>query len=238
MTRVILVMCSLLLRPTDYSQGVEFFEKHQYDAAISKLLRAVRTQPADSQAWKALGVSYAAKSDYVRAVDPLQRACKLDPKLEDACYFLGRALYALDRFELSAAVLRQQLPLDKHPWRIHLGIAQALEALGLPAEAEEEFRLAVANCSPLEDKAVVAYAHFLFRAGRLDDAVAALEPLLKTLPQSISGHLEMGRALYQLDRVTEAIPHLQTACSPSAESAPACRLLEKAQRLQGSRISK
>src|ERR1051325_8991091 len=72
---------------SDYEQGVAYFQSGDLAAAIPFLARAADAHPRDAQMWKALGVAYAARKDYVSAEPPLRLACELDAKLEDACYF-------------------------------------------------------------------------------------------------------------------------------------------------------
>jgi Flp pilus assembly protein TadD len=126
-----------------YKRGVEAFERGQAAEAVQVLNQAAELAPDNAQVWKALGVVYASRGDFERAADPFSKACALASQLRDACYFHARNLYALNRFEPSLAVLRKALPYDHSPWRIHLGIAQALEALARPQEAEKEFRIAI-----------------------------------------------------------------------------------------------
>jgi len=233
----VILLC-LMLAPGDYERGAALFAGGRYDEAIAVLARVSREHPSDARVWKALGVTYAAKADYALALDPLQRACALNPRLEDACYFEARALYALDRFEDSIAVLRAELPRDASPWRIHLGIAQASEALGRAAEAEPRFQNAMAMSPAGNHQAAVAYAHFLLRAGRLDSAEETLAPLVRAHPEAADAQLELGRVLYQFGRVPEAIAHLRIACRLMPGNQQARLLLDRAGRLQDSRTVK
>jgi len=184
----------------------------------------VEAKPEDAQAWKALGVAYAAQNLYLEGEPALRRACELNPKLEDACYFHARALYALDRFDGSLAVLARIAPKS---WKVRLGMAQALEALGRAADAEREFRQVLTMPGP-DAQTGVAFGLFLVRQGRFDEAVAPLEEVVKRFPASSEGHLHLGRALMEQGKIDGAIVQLERAVALSPGSAQGHLLLAKA----------
>jgi Flp pilus assembly protein TadD len=118
-----------------YQQGSSLFQTGKFEEAAARFEQARQLTPQDARVLKALGTSYAAFGDHERASEPLERSCRIDSGLEDVCYYHARNLYALNRFESAIAVLRRLLRNDRHPWRIHLGIAQASEGLGRAEEA-------------------------------------------------------------------------------------------------------
>lgn len=222
MLRVLL----LLAFQTDYERGVSLFEGGNPQAAIEPLERAVKNDPKNAQAWKALGVVHAAMGDYGLAEGPFRNACERDGNLPDACYFWARALYALNRFEESLAALDKGARSERRPWRTQLARAQALDGLGRAEEAERSFRSA-AKDEKADASAGVAYAVFLFRQGRTKEAVEPLNTVLQRYPNAPAANLEMGRVLLQLDRITDALPYLEKAVKLDPSSAPAHLLLSK-----------
>jgi tetratricopeptide (TPR) repeat protein len=197
---------------TYYQRGVELFRKGQAEEARPHLQKAVELAPTAPH-WKALGVLEASVGNYAQAEPALRQACRLDPGEEDACYYLGRARYALDRFEASLAALEQALPRDTRPWRVHLGMAQALEALGRASEAEEQFRraLKLAGRTAPDFDARLHLGIFLVRQGRTGEAVEVLGESAREHPGSARAHYQLGRALLQLDRLEEAEKSLRRA---------------------------
>ena len=208
-----------------YREGVRLFESGKPADAAKYLEKATTLAPANAQYWKVLGVTHAAQKDYAAALWPFQKACELSPSLVDACYFYGRALYALDRYEPAIKALDRAMQFASSKPRSQLGKAQALEALGRAAQAETEYRAAGS-----EVEAPVLYGQFLFRAGRLDEALT----ILKTARPSEDSRYQLGRVLYQLGRLDEAIANLEAA--PNKPEAKL--LLEKAYRRLGSNTSK
>jgi Flp pilus assembly protein TadD len=234
------VLALLLLALADpaqpfYEQGVAHFRAGNPAAAVEPLARAVELNPKHAQAWKALGASYAAQADFPNAAAPFRTACELEPKLEDACYYYGRNAYALNQFDLSLSVLEKALRHDRRPARVHLGLAQALEALGRRAEAEPVFRKAMeANQRASRDQRLrpgedprLHYGVFLFREARTEEALRSFEAALKDSPEHARIRMETGRALFQLGRIEEAAPHLERAVQLEPENGPAHLLLGK-----------
>ena len=171
---------------------------------------------------KALGVAHSILSQYELAEPAFAQACRLAPKLADACYFHGRALYALNRFEASIAALEKAGGSAK----VRLGIGQALEALGRFDQAERAMREATANSN--DPAASVALGLLLLRTARAAQAEAILTGTLRRFPQSAEANLGLGRALMERAAVDLAIPHLERAVSLTPESAQAHLLLAKA----------
>jgi Flp pilus assembly protein TadD len=154
-----------------FQQGTTLFSKGQLAEAAQKFEQARALAPNNAKIWKALGVSYAAMSDYERANHPLSQACDLDPMLEDACYFYGRNLYALNRFEPAVAAMVKAQRATRYPWRVQLGLAQTYEGLADVRQAEPAFRKSISlfEALPAGKRGLpdfdprVHYALFLYR---------------------------------------------------------------------------
>ncbi len=190
-------------------------------------------QPAAPRAaldWKSAGVRAAQQGDYETAAQAFAEACRLDPRLPDACYFQGRALYYLNRFEEALPPLKASLGVDKDAARAHTAIAQALEALGRASEAEHSFRQALRSGRSPDTR--VRYAVFLFRQGRTEEALKPLQDALQRDPAHFDANLEAGRVLLQLGRLDDAVRHLDRALQsrPGASQAHllAARALQRA----------
>ena len=69
-------------------------------AAVLLLLWSPQALPPSSAAdWKAAGVAEVGAQRMDAAAAAFGKACELDPKDEDACYFFGRTLSSLDQWE-------------------------------------------------------------------------------------------------------------------------------------------
>lgn len=216
-----------------YRQGVAFFRDGQREQAVAALSEAARSAPRSAQIWKMLGVVYASASDYERAAEPFEKACSLAPALEDACYFHGRNLYALNRFGPAAEALEKAVSHGKAP-KAYLALAQTQEALGDAEAAEHSFRQAIRLYEKLsaplrglpEFDPRVHYALFLFRQGRPGDALGPAQQAVRDAPESAKARYELGRILYHLNRLTEAEAELRKSVQLGF-GAPAALMLGK-----------
>ncbi len=211
---------NLVLRQAPQSPGAHFylgvvrFRLRRFGEARQALLQAAKLAPTQARVWKALGAVYAAESDFVMAEEPFGKACELDPREEDACFYLARNYYAMNRFEAAVSAFEKALAVDNKPWRVHGGMALALEGLGRHLEAERHFRRAVklhtSQGSPDENPRIDLGA-FLYKQGRTDEALVELERSVRDSPDSARARFELGRVLFHKDRLKEAESHLEKA---------------------------
>jgi Flp pilus assembly protein TadD len=213
-----------------FEAGIAAFQKRDFASAVQQFQRAVSLDPRHARAWKALGVVHAAREDFGGADEPFRKACELDARLEDACYYYGRNAYAMNRFELSLDAMNKGLGYDRRPWRIHLGMAQALEGLGRAADADAQFRKSIQlmgsdrpstpDFDPRLNRSV-----FLYRQGRLEEALSAIRPVAEEYPRLARPRIELGRTLLQLGRLQEAAHAVEEAVKIEPDSSAAHLLL-------------
>jgi Flp pilus assembly protein TadD len=218
------VILVFLAQLPDYDQGVALFEKGDAVAALLFFDRAAKADPNNAQKWKALGAAQAALKQYSEAEQSFGRACKLDYKVPDACFFHARALYALDRYEEALAALQHA---DPRNWRARLARAESLDALGRATEAEQEYKQSHSLCGNADPKPAVGYAQFLVRQGRAGDSIALLRETVSTHSSNAEAHLWLGRALFETNKLPEALPHLEKAVALTPTSPQAHILLAK-----------
>jgi Flp pilus assembly protein TadD len=223
-TLATLAICAVA-HASDYDQGVALFDRGQFAAALPYLDRAAHADPQNAQKWKAVGVTYAALKQYREAEETLGRACRLDYKVPDACFFYARTLYALDRYDDALAALDRA---DPRSWRARLARAESLEALGRAPQAEQEFKTSLTLCRNSDPKPAVAYAQFLIRQARAPEAIPRLEEALTAHPTNPEAHLWLGRALFDTNKLEAALPHLERAATLSPTNPQAHLLLAKA----------
>ena len=120
------------------------------------------------------------------------------------------------------------MPRSPQRWKIHLGMAQALEALARAQEAEQEFKKTLALARDSDSQPGVAYGLFLVRQGRFEEAVAPLQEVLQRFPESADAHTHLGRALLERGQIEASTAHLERAVAMQPASAQAHLLLAKA----------
>ena len=212
-SRMTVLVGLLLLAPPEaqeaYRKGVELFGQNRAAEAIPHFAEAARLAPGEAQYWKALGAAHAKIEDYHGAIEPFRRACELDPRLPDACYYLGRAYYAADLYEKALEPLRVALRHDAVKGRVEAALGQCHEALMQPEEAEKWFRSAVRRRDEGRQMAHLAYARFLTRQGRAEEAVPVAEAA--QAPETAEARFELAFALSQCDRLEEALRAVERA---------------------------
>ena len=197
-----------------YQQGAESFRLGRIDDAITAFEEAVRLAPADARAWKGLGVAHAARGNYKSAEQPLRKACEIDPRDPDVCYYLGLASYNLGRYENATDAYNKALKAPGDAGRARAGLGLVLEALGKADAGERELREAtkIANGKSLPDSDPrVELGAFLFRQGRLEEAARVLEQAAGARPDSPRAQFELARILVQKESLHEAVERLKQA---------------------------
>ena len=189
-------------RNSALDQGIAKFQRNDFAGAVQAFLKVIQQQPSNTRALTYLGMAYAVQEDYKSAQDPLRRACDLHPAEENACYFLGRTYYKLNRFEEAVGAFQVALHDAGRPGRTHNGMALALEALSKNSEAERSYLEAIRLG---EERALVDYGMFLYKQGRGKESLEMLR---------------RAHAQPELARVTEALAHIPLAKLPGGEPAP------------------
>lgn len=214
-----------------YYLGVARFRQRRFREAVTALEAAVRISPSRGEVWKLLGAAYVAQRDFPSAEAPLRQACDLQPQDEDACYYLGRNYHELSRFEEAIAAFEKARPIEtQNRWRVHSGLALALEGLHRPEEAERQFRLAVGSYRDRgrrDEDPRIDFGVFLFRQGRAPEAAYQLQQAVSASPDSARARFELGRVLHGAGRLPEAAAQLEKAVELDPKRAEAHLLLAK-----------
>lgn len=221
------LIVAVLLQPSpqrEYEQAVALLQKGQTVEAIALLDKTLHDHSSSAPLWRLLGVAQAQHGNLPAAVDSFAKACDLNASLPDACYYLGRALYSVNRFEEALDPLKKAIRVDAVKARSETALAECYEGMGQAQEAEEFFRWAVARKDRAYERATLAYARFLIRAGRTGESVGLLRESLEANPNSPEANYQMARVLQQLDKVEEALPFAEKAVARKGD-VPQYRLM-------------
>jgi len=180
----------------------------------------------DAAEWMARGRAAIAARDTAKAAAAFGKACDLAPADGEACYFFGRTLQALDRFEEASRPLEQALKTSRETdaSRIHRALALNFVGLVEPAKAEPHFLAAIRSYKGEGDDPRVDYGSFLTRQARAMEALPLLEQAAKAKPDSARAHAELGRAQLDADKLESAVRNLERAVRLD-QSVTAVRLL-------------
>lgn len=183
-------------------RGSEALRKQDPASAERELLEAVREEPSNVRALTLLGVAFIGQEKYSAAEQPLRKACALEPRESDACYYLGRLLYTLNRYDDSRKAL--EIALRFSPGgrgRVFHGLALTLAAMGEDEAAERNYRAAVQEGYRL---ALIDYGMFLFHHGRGRESIP---------------YLEKANATAELQRVRRALEGAPAPTGPPGDAA-------------------
>ena len=197
-----------------YQKGTAYFRNGQLNEAIVEFEEVTRIAPSDARAWKSLGAAYAAQGNNRKAEGPLRKACEMDRRDADACYYFGLASYNLGKYEAAIEAYKTALKAGGAAARVRSGLGLALEATGRAEDAERELRAAIlqeSGKSIADFDPRVELGAFLYRQGRLAEALVALEESVKVRPDSARAFFELARALILYDRLADAASRLNEA---------------------------
>ncbi len=157
--------------------GQQSFRNKDWVAAEREFVEAARKEPRNAAAQRWLGMTYAAQQKYLQAEAPFRRACELRDR--DACYYLGRTLYTLSRFDAALEAFAKAGPATG---RVLLGQALAHQALGHERESEALYRKAIAAG---DQQAAIDYESFRRSRAAAGDAVSAVRFERRELPFTV-----------------------------------------------------
>ena len=211
-------------------RGVNALNAGRFAQAEAALREAVRTDPANAHAWKALGVVFAAQGLHDLSSEPFEKACRLNPREPDACYYLARNHYLLNRFEESLELFDRLTKASGNDWRYENGRGLALLALSRYPAAEQAFELAMkreTGQASLEEKPAINLGSLYSRAGEPEKARAVLLRVVQQFPAAARAWFELAKVQVQLEELKLAKQSLEAALRAKPAYAEAHLLLAK-----------
>ena len=175
---------SMRSRPDDmashYNLGNFYMGRGQMAEAVTELETATRLQPDALPPYVNVALAYNALGQNDKAEASLRRALSLDPTNAAANLNLGMLLAEVGKMSEAEQAFRAAFKADPKS-------AQAAYNLGVllakdhPEEALTWCRRA-AELRPDNPQYGYTYAFYLYRAGRLDDALKAIRPVHQRFP--------------------------------------------------------
>jgi tetratricopeptide (TPR) repeat protein len=222
------LLLALLAAPPELAEGIRRFQAGDYLAAQQAFESALPA--AGAEGWRWLGMTRAVQGLNGRAELAFEKACQLDSRTAENCYYLGRARYENNRFEGAIEAHEAALKARRDWWRALQGLGLALEALGRNEAAESTLRKAVERSrgqAPPEFDPRVDLGVFYFRQGNAPAALIVLKEALKDAPASGRALFETGKVYAALGEDQQALELLRRAVAANPSAAPAHLLLGK-----------
>jgi predicted CXXCH cytochrome family protein len=181
--------------------------------ALTDESRAVRAEAARILAAVHGGFSEAQKTAFAVAAEEFVK--KQNAIAERAAGHMMLAAFYTDLGDNAKAEAAYRLGQKVEPEfvPVRLNFAEMLDDLNRPAEAESEYRNAIASAMTDADRGISrdSLARFLIRQKRYDEGVAELKIATELLPNNAQTQYFYGVALNSLGRFPEALPYLEKA---------------------------
>jgi tetratricopeptide (TPR) repeat protein len=167
-----------------YDEGVELIAEKSDEQAFEKLRKAIEAFPRYFAALDRLGNEYVLRGHYRPAIILLSEAIKINPKSFSSTFGLGLARFRLNDLELAIANFDRSIELYRDSVQANLWRGISLHAVGKYAEAEKALHVAGKLSKGELPEVHWQLARVYKDQGRLADAVAELELLLKLKPDA------------------------------------------------------
>ncbi len=198
--------------------GAALGDRGEFDEAESVLRNVIDLAPTFAKPYEDLGILFMHQKRPEEAVPLLEKATRLDPKLEAAHFQLGVALAATGRGKEADTAFEQSFELS--PSRKMMALAAEHHQAGRLQDAEQLCRK-VLQQNPKQVDALRMLGLIAAAAGDLDEAESLLRQALAEAPDHVPAMFELGRVLKELDRSEDAIEVYQALLKIQPDNAKA-----------------
>jgi tetratricopeptide (TPR) repeat protein len=205
------------------------FDARDYTRAKSLAEEVLHADPRNAKAHLALGRALMRLNQNTPAREQFEAAIAIDPNFENG-YALATAYLALKQEASAARIFAEMLSGLGDTAEIHLSFGRAYADAGLPDQAIQEFKTAIARDGKLPSAHYCLGAAYLQSMGEIDDSQAAaeFEKELQINPDDFLSHLELGSIDLTDHNLTGAIAELTGAEGLDAQNPDAPLFLAQA----------
>lgn len=195
---------------TNLQKAFELQQSNQVDAAITLFDDILIKNPDQPDALHGLGLAYAQKQDFTRAIEYFKQAIAIQPTIAPYHNNLGNAYKAVGKFEPATVHYRQALRLRPNYAEAHNNLGNIYYLLGQWHPALEEYEKSIR----IDPKAIDTHynlANTYVQCERFLDAVAHYEAVLKTRSDHLGATHNLAITYCLLKRYAQAKPLLMKA---------------------------
>lgn len=189
------------------NRGQFFLAITQYEKARQELEQAARVRPSLTQVWVDLGEAYVGMAEIGKAEELFKHALALDSNLDAAHVALGRLYHLIGLF---AEAAREYGNCSEDCSPAHLGLGEALLALGQHPEAEQAYEKAIKTYPGMAD-AHAGIAQVYYRTDRREEAERSAKAALNADRDTPRAHVVLARLAQDRGRSSEAAQHCRAA---------------------------
>lgn len=194
-----LLAFQLMIGPTQhYEIAKDYFAQQKFPEAVREVDIALHEDPylVPALVLKARLATFAHRTDVARSC--LITAITIDPKFEEAQFYLGALFYTQNDFNLAISPLEKAQALSpKSPLPVFY-LAMTHEALGHETKALELYQQAEElspEKSELSGEILVAYGRSLSSLGRVQEGMEKDRQAIEMNPESRDAHYELAKGL-------------------------------------------
>jgi tetratricopeptide (TPR) repeat protein len=183
-----------------------YLDLRDFPAAQRHAERAVKLDPNNPEAHRALGTLFSATGNLTATLGEGQKAIDLAPNDVRNWVQMGALCYGIRRYSDAARYLRRALELDPSQVDANVNLADALFQVDLtPATRAEIHRLLARalTLDPTQGRALYLLGRQYLEEGKLDLAVPTLRRAVRWEPQSREAILALGQALSRQGQAEE-----------------------------------
>lgn len=169
-----------------------------------RLIDVVLREGDSAEAHFMLGTAHLQRGDPAAAAEEFRKALELNPKLPSVNAFLGKSLSETSRPDEAAVYFRRELALNPNDYDANLLLGMHVQkAEENYPEALEHYRRAL-RMRPGSPNARFQIGLVYLVTGRTEEALAAIEGVVRDVPDFLEGHATLTRLYYRLGRTADA----------------------------------
>ena len=207
--------------------GLWAFQEGDWSEAGEYYRRALEINPGNMATILQLAAIRSQQERHDEALDLYRSASEIDPNASvpiagtaRELQRMGRHQEAIDQFEIALATSETEAESALDRSRVRMDMGLAFEGLGQPAEAAQQYELAIEQ-NPRQRDAINNLALIRTREQRFEEAIRLYDLALEVDPELASAHVGKGVALFQTGQPEDALRHFETALSLDPDLASA-----------------
>lgn len=186
--------------------GLALLSGKKYREAVAEFERYLKAQPTPGPAHLLLGTAKLKLGQPCEAVSPLEKATQWQ-KSEQTLVELGDAYHGCQRHADAARIYEQAAHLKPSDSRL----ARAAARSYWQAREYDEARKIYATLTMADAEFLYEYGDTLYRVEGAKAGLPLLSKAVEAAPELLPARGALGRALLELGREAESIPHLEAA---------------------------
>lgn len=199
---------------------------------VSASIKTKLEGPPTAEKFATLGEWFGSQKQFHCAAEAFASAVKLQPDSASLNYFWGLSLYSAGQVDRSIGPLRQASRLDRHDIRPHLVLGAADDQTNQTADAEHEWRAALA-IDPGSAAALDGLSGDLLKDKEYAAAIALLGQPGHSQQRTPEQNLNLGTAYAQTLQLSEAVKVLRAGLDAAPDSLPLSKELALVSMLLG-----